>query len=246
MALREELEASGGKLFRMRSYLPLLMLALVVAALTPLELEAKASDIGRPWELLCLAVALAGLGIRVYTVGHVPAGTSGRSTRGLRAEHLNTTGMYSIVRHPLYLGNYFLWLGPALFARSASVAVIVSLLFWVYHERIMLAEEAFLRRQYGDEFERWATHTPAFVPSIRGWRAPGLPFSARTAIRREDSGLFGMIGVFWLLKFVSDVVRTGGARFDPFWTTLFILGAIAYVTVRVLARQTQTLATDGR
>jgi protein-S-isoprenylcysteine O-methyltransferase Ste14 len=64
------------------------------------------------WEAICVAVSLVGLGIRIATVGHAPGGTSGRRTvGGPSALALNTSGMYSVVRHPLYLGNYFQWLG---------------------------------------------------------------------------------------------------------------------------------------
>jgi len=49
------------------------------------------------WEILCLAISLLGLGVRIVTVGYVPKGTSGRNTRGQKANVLNTTGMYSLV-----------------------------------------------------------------------------------------------------------------------------------------------------
>ncbi|MGB8874133.1 MAG: hypothetical protein WCC75_12145, partial [Desulfobaccales bacterium] len=43
--------------------------------------------------------------------GLPPRGTSGRNTQGQVAETLNTTGIYSLVRNPLYLGNFLIWLG---------------------------------------------------------------------------------------------------------------------------------------
>ncbi|MGC9453013.1 MAG: methyltransferase family protein, partial [Oceanipulchritudo sp.] len=42
-------------------------------------------------------------------------GTSGRNTKQQVAYSLNTTGFYSVVRNPLYLGNFFMYLGIALF-----------------------------------------------------------------------------------------------------------------------------------
>ena len=51
--------------------------------------------------------------IRIYTVGTTPAGTSGRNRDKQIAEKLNKTGVYSIIRHPLYLGNLLIWLGVA-------------------------------------------------------------------------------------------------------------------------------------
>src|SRR5689334_21586787 len=84
-----------------------------------------------------------------------------------------TTGMYSLVRHPLYLGNYFLWLGVVLVSRVWWAPVLAILVFWLCYERIMFAEEAYLRQQFGDAFGEWAQRTPAVLPAFTHWRPPG-------------------------------------------------------------------------
>ena len=103
----------------------------------------------------------------------MPKDTSRRNTGRPQAETLNTTGLYSVVRHPLYLGNYLMWLGVALFPGAWWAPVIVSLVFWLYYERIMFAEEEFLRRQFGEHYTAWAAATPAFLPRLGRWRSPG-------------------------------------------------------------------------
>ena len=122
-------------------------------------------------------------------VGYAPVRTSGRNTRNQIADSLNTTGLYSIVRHPLYLGNFLIGLGISLVSWVWWLPLIYTLLFGIYYERIMFAEEAFLRRKFGGEFEDWAAATPAFWPRISQWRRPALPFSFRNVLRREYSGL---------------------------------------------------------
>ena len=102
------------------------------------------------WGLFCLAVALVGLGVRAFTVGCVPERTSGRNTKeGHVANRLNVAGMYSIVRHPLYLGNFIIWIGVAMYCAVWWLVAIVALLFCVYYERIIFAEEEFLRYRFG-------------------------------------------------------------------------------------------------
>jgi protein-S-isoprenylcysteine O-methyltransferase Ste14 len=71
------------------------------------------------------------------------------------------TGAYSIARHPIYFGNFFIGLGFALYCASFWVVAVFVLLFWVYYERIMFAEEEFLRRTFGKAYESWAARTPA-------------------------------------------------------------------------------------
>ena len=87
--------------------------------------------------------------VRSYTIGTTPRGTSGRNTEEQVAEQLNSSGIYSTVRHPLYLGNYLMWIGIVLFTKSISFTIIVSLMYWLYYERIMFAEERFLERKFG-------------------------------------------------------------------------------------------------
>src|SRR5919206_4624496 len=110
MALREEFVRSGNWLFRRRSYLPVLLFIPVLLSMRHFTYPHGRQIFDRLWELLCLLISLSGLGIRVLVVGHTPAGTSGRNTRdGQVASQLNTTGMYSVVRHPLYAGNFLTW-----------------------------------------------------------------------------------------------------------------------------------------
>lgn len=45
------------------------------------------------WDAFSVALAFLGFALRVVTVGHVPAGTSGRNTRAQKADALNRTGM---------------------------------------------------------------------------------------------------------------------------------------------------------
>ena len=142
MALRFEFETSGNWLFKWRSYAPLFIIPLLLyALLTPLE-----SNILNLLLMLGLITSYIGECIRIYTIAFVPSGTSGRNTRGQRATSLNTQGIYSIVRHPLYFGNFFIFLGPFLYTGNIFVIIIFVLLFWLYYERIMFAEEAFLNK----------------------------------------------------------------------------------------------------
>ncbi len=96
----------------------------------------------------------------------MPRGTSGHNTASQEASDLNTSGMYSIVRHPIYLANYFIMLGCTIYTGSWWLPLVVSILFWVYYERIAFAEEEFLRLQFGDQFTSWSVHTPSFFPTF--------------------------------------------------------------------------------
>jgi protein-S-isoprenylcysteine O-methyltransferase Ste14 len=247
VALRDELEGSGTWLFRWRGYLPLVLFVPVLAGLTDDSISPLGSRANTLWGVFCLVVGLMGLAIRVTTVGRAPGGSSGRRTLGgPSASALNTTGMYSVVRHPLYLGNYFQWLGVAMLPRNPWVAVTVSLAFWIYYERIMFAEEECLRRTFGAEFEEWARQTPAFIPDVARWVPAALPFCWRTAVRRENSGMFALVAALAFVSLAQDAIVERRFLPDPFWATAFALGALTYVALTVVGRRTNLLRVPGR
>ena len=245
MALAQEMQATGNWLFRWRSFVPLPLVALLFIALGVHE-DVEGQGYDDFWEAFCLAVSLAGLVVRCYTVGHAPRGTSGRNTTVQKAEVLNTTGLYSVVRHPLYLGNYLMWLGIVLFVGIWWLAVICTLMFWIYYERIMYAEETFLGERFGRDFQEWAATVPAFIPNFRLWRRPALPFSLKIVLQREYSGLLVMTTIFFALDLADDLIFESRLEFDPFWSGLAVFGFVTWMVLRVLRKTTAILHVPGR
>jgi len=234
MALREEFEATGNWLFRRRGFLPLLLLPAVFAALKGFRYPAGSHQLDQFWEAACVLVSLLGLGIRVATVGFAEPGTSGRNRREQMAATLNTTGMYSLVRHPLYLANYLIWLGVAAFPRVWWSPVLVTLVFWLYYERIMFAEEEFLYRRFGTTFSVWAANMPAFLPRRLRWQPPAGAFSTQRVMRSEYSGLFLLVLSFTALELAGDFAHTGKLVVDPVWAAAFTVTAILCAFLRWL------------
>jgi len=246
MTLRTHFENSGNWLFRRRSYLPLFLLAILLPAVVWSDYPGASHTEDYPWELFCLAVSLSGLAIRVLAVSHAAPSTSGRGTQEPVAAALNTVGMYSVVRHPLYVGNYLMWLGVTLLPRVWWCPVICSLAFWLYYERIAFAEEEFLRRRFGDAWAAWAARTPAFVPALHNWQAPVQRFSVRHVLRREYSALFGLVSSFMFLEIVSDLVHKKRLEVDPVWGVVFACTGVAYLVLRRLKRNTRLLHVTDR
>jgi protein-S-isoprenylcysteine O-methyltransferase Ste14 len=239
MLLRDNLEMVGQWLFRWRSYLPLLLIGLVPVGLRGYEHPWRSPGLDFMWELLCFSIAAFGLGIRVKTAGHVPAGTSGRNMQRQAAEELNTTGMYSIVRNPLYLG-------PALVPRVWWLPLLLAVAFVFYYERIVFAEEQFLERKFGQHYRDWADRTPAFLLHWRNWTPPALPFSVRTALKREYLGCCGMVALFIVVELAENLVLYGMLKLDLFWQVVGLFGLSTFIVVRFLCKATRLLLVPGR
>jgi protein-S-isoprenylcysteine O-methyltransferase Ste14 len=244
MAQIEEFRHTGHWLFRWRSFLPLLTIPLFLIALKDFTYGGSHSlDI--VWEVFCLAVSLAGLGVRVYTVGHTPKGTSGRRTRRQAADVLNTTGMYSAVRHPLYLGNFLIWLGITLFVRSLFFSFTAILLFFLYYERIIFVEEEYLRERFGQLFVEWAAKTPMMFPYFKNWQKPSLPFSFKTVLKREYSAFFLITASFTCLEVLGDFFCEGKWQISWSYVLLFSFGLVTAVVLKILKKK-HLLDVEGR
>lgn len=246
MSLKQQSATSGTWLFRWRSYLPLAFVVFLIPALIQFSYPFGSHTYDIIWEMFCFAVSLIGLAIRCYTVGHTPKNTSGRNTKRQIADVLNTSGIYSITRNPLYLGNFFMMLGVVLFPRGWWTVLVYVLAFWLYYERIILAEEIFLKNKFGQKYEEYCLRTPVFVPNLRLWLRPALPFSFKNVLKREYSGFFGVIAAFTALEILSDYLVEGRMVFDPIWVTIFLIGVSVYFALRTLKKKTKLLHVADR
>ncbi|WP_312554726.1 methyltransferase family protein [Empedobacter brevis] len=241
MALKEELEKQGSWLFKYRSVLPvgILVIGLIVSVQT--SLMKTASNCTLYYELSCLLVSLLGLGIRVYTVGHTPKNTSGRNTsEGQVADTLNTTGIYSIVRNPLYLGNFFMWLGPAMFTENLWFIVAFILFYWIYYERIIYAEEQFLEKKFGKKYRIWASKVPVFIPNLKLFIKNKLSFSIKKVLKKEKNGLFAMFLVFMVFDLLGEWMKNHSD-----YNLWFIYGTVVtmfiYIILKIMKMKTTYL-----
>jgi protein-S-isoprenylcysteine O-methyltransferase Ste14 len=245
MKISEHSSHTGRFFFRWRGYLFLPLLPIFLLSFIQYNPISSPMD-DLLWEVGCFLVALLGLSVRVLTVGTVPRGTSGRGTKKPGANVLNTTGMYSIVRHPLYLGNYFIALGISLFLRTWFLPIIASLALIVHYKIVISSEEEYLEGKFGDEFRAWAAKVSVIIPRLNNYQAPKLSFSWKAALRREFYGLFGIITAFFALDFIGDFIAYKRITFDPFWTPLFMIGLVFFSVIRILKKKTHLLEVDGR
>jgi hypothetical protein len=149
----------------------------------------------------------------------------GRNTKqGQVADVLNTTGLYSIVRNPLYLGNYLMWAAIAMLTGNIWFVLLFSLVFWIYYERIIYAEESFLRQTFGKTYLEWASKTPAFLPKHFNYKQPNIDFSWKKVLKKEKNGLFALFLLFWVFETVGEYAEEGIFVIEEYW---LLFGAIS-------------------
>lgn len=245
MALVHEFENSGNWLFKRRSWLPVFMVAAGIVMMYLGNRQTILFDLRD--ELIFLGVSIFGQVIRIITVGFTPKNTSGRNTlNGQIADELNVTGIYSIVRHPLYLGNFFMWLGPVLFLRSFWFTVVFGLSYWLYYERIMFAEEQFLRKKFGEVYDKWSEKVSPFIPFTFKFIPANLPFSIRNILKREYNSFVNIFLIFTIMDLFRNYFLSERLYLTNIWIWLFASAFVTWITIRTIHKRTQWLEVEGR
>ena len=123
--------------------------------------------------------SLAFLGFRVWTVNLLVSlpflvagawlGLSGLMAVGMRVAEthstpggLVTTGVYSLVRHPQYLGWLLAHVGASILASAQASLLFTPVLVAVVY-LISRAEEADLSEAFGDEYRRYQKKVPMLI-----------------------------------------------------------------------------------
>jgi len=178
----------GEILFRYRDYTPIPLIVLLFIFCKPTALSAT---------LGLLAIALGEV-IRIYSVAFI--GSISRTRKDHTGARLIKEGPFGYVRNPLYVGNFFIATGVAVFAGRPWLIVLSVLLFAVQYYFIVTYEEAILLDRFGEEYETYRQSVPAWIPShpveIDDIVSPP---ALRPALRSESQTLMAIGGMITLL-----------------------------------------------
>lgn len=246
MALIHSFEKNGNLLFRYRGQIPILIFLAAVPAIY--YTDYGWIDETKYYVMLSISILLSVIGflIRAITIGTTPRNTSGRNTKEQIAEVVNKTGIYSTVRHPLYLGNYFMWIGIVFYTFNFWFVLVISLAYWIYYERIMFAEERFLEKKFGDEYVSWSNSVPPFWPSMKNKIPSKIPFSLKSVLRREYSGFIATVAGFVFVDLVRDWMLMPSFKFNMTYAWVFGIALVITLVLRTLKKNTKVLEEDGR
>ena len=124
-------------------------------------------------------VAAAGEAIRFWAAGHLH-----------KSREVTASGPYRFFAHPLYLGSSVIGIGLAIASGSMTAAVVIGSYLALALTVAARREEAFLRRSFGDAYDRYQ----------RGSVDAERRFSLAQAIaNREHRALIGLLLAVLLL-----------------------------------------------
>jgi protein-S-isoprenylcysteine O-methyltransferase Ste14 len=219
----------GKFLFKYRSFTPLPLILLTFIFFRPVSAAPL-------WTMIGLAIAFLGEAIRSFSVGFAGSGTSGRESF-LKADSLNTTGLYSLARNPLYWGNMLIFAGLLVaFANPWAPALFVVFLFLQYHF-IVLAEESYLREQHGRVYQEYCGRVRRWLPRFAGWTPPAGRFDWKKVLFKENDSCFNLIFGALLITAWKEIYFSGLWRPALPLAVAAVLLIVLYAGVKALKKK---------
>ena len=143
-----------------------------------------------PWILMAL-----GVGIRIWGAGNLR-----------KNQEITRTGVYRMVRHPLYVGSLAMFL--ALFVTVGNPvigAVLFFLMVLLVYYPTMLDEEAYLESRFPEQTSEYG-NLPRLVPSLR--RLPDALSTDRFTVRAAYHNLgIRSLGFLVALPVLLELIR---------------------------------------
>ena len=110
---------------------------------------------------ISLPIILIGQLWRCWTVGYIGLYRG----ENVKAQKLATTGAYSLMRNPLYFGNFLIGLGWSIIAGVIPVIIFVVSFYILYCVVIIPHEEKFLLSKFGLEYSNYCKNVKRFWPA---------------------------------------------------------------------------------
>lgn len=189
----------GDVFFKYRNFVfPAVLLALM-AGFAPVPLMGDpAADV---WLDGCgIATAALGSGFRIWVIGLAYIKRGGLDKK-VHADTLVTGGMFAVCRNPLYVGNALVLLGLMVVHNHPAVYAVGVPFFALAYGSIVAAEEHFLRRKFGAEFDDYCRAVNRFWPDFSHYRAGtrGMAYNWRRPVMKDYSSIYVWIAVSMVL-----------------------------------------------
>lgn len=182
----------GKKLFQWRDYTPIPLIVLLLIFSDP---ELFTVTLG-------LILIMAGELFRIYSVSFI--GGVSRTRTSSTGQRLVTSGPFGLVRNPLYVGNFFITLGFAVFGGVVWIMILAILMFAFQYYYVVKYEESLLLEKFGDEYKAYLETVPAWIPrSLPSLEAIEWPETFSPAIKSEKRTLTAIAALLVVLLLVS-------------------------------------------
>jgi len=128
---------------------------------------------------------------------------------GSKNEELAQLGPYSMVRNPLYVGNFLGAIGFGFAVEMPYLALIIAVIFAVLYPSVVAREEARLAELFGERYRQYCARVPRWLPDFALYREPENLTVAPRHIRKGILDAMWFLWAFALWEFIEQLHDSG-------------------------------------
>ncbi len=124
---------------------------------------------------------------------------------GSKNGELASSGPYSMVRNPLYLGNFAGAVGFGFAVEQPYLAALFGLAFALFYPGVVAREEARLGQIFGERYREYCARVPRWIPD---WSLYHEPAVVSVSPRHVRSAIFDAMWFLWafaLWEFIEEL-----------------------------------------
>lgn len=128
---------------------------------------------------------------------------------GSKDTELAQLGPYSIVRNPLYIGNFLGAVGFGFAVEMPYLAALIAAVFAALYPSVVRREEARLAQLFGERYRQYCARVPRWLPDLSLYREPETLSVAPRRIRNGILDAMWFLWAFALWEFIEVLHETG-------------------------------------
>ncbi|MFI5453318.1 methyltransferase family protein [Pedobacter sp. UC225_61] len=232
--------AIGNFFFKYRNFL---FIFLYLALFIPSPQLFKESTFGPNYYLYPLII-----GLFITILGQLIRGIAialayivrGGKDKNVYADHLVVEGFFNHCRNPLYVGNILMLVGVGILINSLLFIIIFIPLFLFIYQAIVFAEENFLRKKFGEQFNAYCARVNRWWINFNGLGKTinNMAFNGkRWLIKEYNTQTVWLAGIIIILLFYYPQLTQGDEELrNKIGIAAAIVLAIYYLSIRYLKK----------
>lgn len=124
---------------------------------------------------------------------------------GSKNAELATSGPYSIVRNPLYIGNFLGAVGFGFAVHAPVLALLLALAFALFYPSVVANEERRLAARFGERYSQYRARVPRWWPDWSLYEEAAAVTVSPRSVRAAMFDAMWFLWAFALWEFVEDL-----------------------------------------
>jgi protein-S-isoprenylcysteine O-methyltransferase Ste14 len=124
---------------------------------------------------------------------------------GTKNGELASEGPYSVVRNPLYIGNFLGVVGFGFAVEQPLLGIALGLVFALGYPAVVAQEEGNLGRIFGERYREYRARVPRWIPDWSLYREPELITISLKHVRKAILDAQWFLWAFGVAEFIEEL-----------------------------------------